>query len=82
MMTRETIAHELQELLSKVLKHNRFEISDALTAKEVEGWDSLSHMTLITAIEEKYGFRFKLKELNMMKTVGQLIDLIQQKCAV
>ena len=79
MSTRESVFQTLHQLLVSVLKHDRFVIDDTLTAKDVDGWDSLSHMTLITAIEERYGFRFKLKELNQMKTVGHLVDLILAK---
>jgi acyl carrier protein len=79
MMTREQISTELKGLLIKILKHERFHWQDQLKATEVDGWDSLTHMSLITSVEDRFGFRFKLKELNQLKTVGSLIDLVETK---
>jgi acyl carrier protein len=79
MKTREQISNEVKLLLVSTLKHERFQWHDDLKATDVAGWDSLTHMTLITAVEDRYGFRFKLKELNQLKTVGSLIDLIEAK---
>lgn len=50
-----------------------------MTADDVENWDSLTHMLMITKVEEQFGVKFKLKELNKMKQVGDLISLIESK---
>ncbi|MEI6143318.1 MAG: acyl carrier protein [Mariniphaga sp.] len=55
------------------------DLRDDMTANDVENWDSLSHMMLITTIENKFGFKFKLKDLNKMKHVGDMITLIENK---
>ena len=78
-MERTQIVHQIQEILEKVLKHNRFEIHDELTATMVEGWDSLTHMVIITEIEKSFAVQFKLKEINKLKIMGNLIELIQSK---
>jgi len=78
-MERTQIVHQIQEILEKVLKHNRFEIHDELTATMVEGWDSLTHMVIITEIEKSFAVQFKLKEINKLKNMGNLIELIQSK---
>jgi acyl carrier protein len=78
-MERTQIVHQIQEILEKVLKHNRFEIHDELTATMVEGWDSLTHMIIITEIEKSFAVQFKLKEINKLKNMGNLIELIQSK---
>lgn len=80
-MERTQIVHQIQEILEKVLKHNRFEIHDELTATMVEGWDSLTHMVIITEIEKSFAVQFKLKEINKLKNMGNLIELIQSKLA-
>jgi acyl carrier protein len=80
-MERTQIVHQIQEILERVLKHNRFEIHDELTATMVEGWDSLTHMVIITEIEKSFAVQFKLKEINKLKNMGNLIELIQSKLA-
>ena len=78
-MERIEISNRVQKILENVLKHNRFEMRDELTAADVDGWDSLSHVMIITDIEKDFGIRFKLKELNKLKNMGTLIELIQSK---
>ena len=48
-------------------------------ASNVEGWDSLAHVNLIVAIEKRYGVRFALGELQVLKNVGEMAELIQRK---
>lgn len=74
-----SIKEKIKEILVSILEHDNFEISDELTAKDVDGWDSLSHMMIITKIEEGFNIRFKLRELNKMKNMGSLITLINSK---
>jgi acyl carrier protein len=78
-MQREEVISQVRTILIKVLKHDRFEMSDELTATMVEGWDSLTHMVIITQIEEDFKIQFKLKELNKLRNMGTLLELIQAK---
>jgi len=78
-MERNEIAEKVRKILASVLKHEKFEMKDELQATEVEGWDSLSHITIISEIEETFGIKFKLKELNKLKNIGSLIDIVQSK---
>ncbi|HEX7838910.1 MAG TPA: acyl carrier protein [Kofleriaceae bacterium] len=50
-------------------------------AQNVEGWDSLAHVNLVTAIEKHYKIKFALGELQGLKNVGEMADLIQKKLA-
>jgi len=78
-MERIEIVNRVQQVLVKILKHNRFEMRDDLTAADVDGWDSLSHMIIISEIENEFNIRFKLKELNKLKNMGSLIEIIESK---
>lgn len=78
-MDKQAIIEKISDILQSVLKHNRFEIHDELTATMVEGWDSLTHMIIITEIEKTFAVQFKLKEINKLKNMGNLIELIQSK---
>lgn len=55
------------------------EIQSNTTAKDVEGWDSLAHITLIVAIEKKFGIKFKLAELHDVRNVGDILALVKTK---
>lgn len=69
----------LNEILSEVFDDYDLKISPEMTANDVDGWDSLSHVNLIVAIEAKFGFRFSQKELLSLKQVGDLLDCINKK---
>jgi len=78
-MDKSTIVGKVREILVGVLKHENFEMTDEVTASEIKGWDSLSHMIIITEIEKAFGIRFRLKELNKLNNMGALINLIETK---
>lgn len=78
-MERTKIISEVKQILIHILQHERFNMKEELTASDVDGWDSLTHMNIITKIEETFSIRFKLKELNKLKNMGTLIELIQSK---
>lgn len=73
------IKKNISILLTSILEHDNFEMHDELTAKDVDGWDSLSHMMIITKIEEKFNIRFKLRDLNKLKNMGALVSVIKSK---
>ncbi|MFA5167848.1 MAG: acyl carrier protein [Candidatus Omnitrophota bacterium] len=69
----------LNRIFREVFDNDDINISPGMTANDVEGWDSLSHVNLIVAIETKFGIRFSQKELLTFKNVGDLLDSIRGK---
>lgn len=57
------------------------EINDAMTANDVEAWDSLTHINLIVAVEKEFKIRFTTGEVNHLRNVGELVALIRRKAA-
>jgi len=78
-MERSTIVSNLTVVFRKVFNNESLVLNDELTANDVESWDSLTHMILISEIESTFQVKFKLKELNKMRNVGDMIDLLLQK---
>ena len=78
-MERKELEKKLTSIFRKVFNVDTLELSGELTANDVEGWDSLSHMILIAEIENDLSIRFKLKELNRMRNVGDMLDIIESK---
>jgi acyl carrier protein len=72
---------ELQSIFRDVLDQPDLELSRASNAQNVEDWDSLAHINLVTAIEKRYKIKFALGELQDLKNVGEMIDLIEAKLA-
>ena len=78
-MEKEEITVKLKPVFHKVFDGNDIPITREMTAQDVEGWDSLRHVQLISAVESAFDIKFKLREILGMKNVGDLIDLIQAK---
>ena len=72
---------EIQGIFRDVFDNPDLVITRDSNASTVEDWDSLAHLNLISAIEQKYRIKFALGELQSLKNVGEMADLIQQKLA-
>ena len=75
----EEILRELDTIFRDILKNENITLTTETTAKDVDGWDSLTNMRLITAIEKHYNIRFGLREILNFKHVGDLCASIQAK---
>jgi acyl carrier protein len=51
-------------------------VTPDLSARDVEEWDSLLHISLVVAVEESFGIRFRVGEVESTKNVGDLVTLI------
>jgi acyl carrier protein len=81
-MKKEEMTGKLKSVFQKVLEENDITITREMTAHDIEKWDSLRHIQLISEVERTFGIKFKLREVVSMKNVGDLIDLIQAKQGV
>jgi len=73
------ISPELKDIILRVLRLDDVELHDATTAAEVPGWDSLSHVAILSAVEEAYGIRFRTMDILRLRTVGDLQALVDRK---
>ncbi len=72
---------KVQEIFRDVFDNPDLVIDRQSSAATVEGWDSLMHINLVSAIERAFRVRFALGELQSLKNVGDLLDLLQSKLA-
>lgn len=79
-MEKEVIVEKLAGVFREVFSDESIVINDEMTANDVENWDSLTHMLMIAKVEEEFGVKFKLKELNKLKQVGDIVSLLMEKC--
>jgi acyl carrier protein len=69
----------LTAVFRSVFENDEIILSPEMTANDVEGWDSLSHVVLILAIENRFKIKFSPKELLTLRNVGDLMKAIQSK---
>jgi acyl carrier protein len=74
-----TTLEQLNAIFCQVFDDDDIQIHPAMTANDVDGWDSLSHVNLIVAVEGIFGIRFAQKDLLTFKNVGDLLSCIDRK---
>jgi len=62
-----------------VFQDDSIEMNNSTTADDIEGWDSLSHINLILAVEMEFGIEFTTAEVRKMENVGELLQFIEKK---
>jgi acyl carrier protein len=77
----DSVLEELQSIFRDVLDQPNLKLTRESNADNVDDWDSLSHINLVTSIEQRYRIKFALGELQELKDVGDMIDLINVKIA-
>ena len=70
------IMDRLNAIFQDVFDDDSLTVTPSTTAKDVEDWDSLSHITLIGAVEDEFRMKFSMKEVVEMKDVGEMIGII------
>jgi acyl carrier protein len=78
-MTREAILNDISKVFADTLDEDNLTLTESSTADDVEGWDSLTHVQLVVAVEKKFKIRFTAKEIQSWKNVGEMIDSITSK---
>ncbi len=78
-MTRNEIAEKVTEIFRDVFDDDSIVISDETTAADIEDWDSLTHITLISEIEDAFDIKFSMKDVLGMKNVGEMLDILENK---
>lgn len=76
-----TTLEQLTPIFRQVFDDESIVLSREITADDIDGWDSLSHINLVAAVEMTFKVRFALGELQTLKNVGHLVDLIDKKMA-
>lgn len=74
-----TTLDTLTQVFRQVFDDPSIALTPTTTADEVEGWDSLSHINLIMAVENRFKIRFNQKEVSSFKNVGDLARCVESK---
>ncbi len=78
-MSRQEILDKVNEIFQDVFDDETITVAEATTAEDIEDWDSLTHITLISEIESEFGFKFAMKDVLGMKDVGEMLDIIEKE---
>ncbi len=78
-MEREEVMEKLNEIARDIFDDEELELTDDTIAADVDGWDSLRHLSLMNEIENEFEIRFEMKEVQGLSNVGELVDVILER---
>lgn len=76
---REHIRKRLNSVFQEVFDDDEIQIFDEMTAKDIEEWDSLMHITLVVATEKEFGLRLNAAEVGKLQNVGAMLDILVER---
>jgi acyl carrier protein len=76
---RQEIQDKFLEIIRRVFSNPHLVISPVMTAKDIDGWDSLTHLDLITQLEQGFKIKFTLDEVLSFSNVGEILACIERK---
>jgi len=74
-----SIYADLTEIFCEVFGRDEMTLTPALSAKDVDGWDSFKQIEIIVSVEERFGIKLNTKEIDGLKNVGDLVAVIARK---
>jgi len=73
------VFEKIKEIIRVTVNQPGAVIKPGTTSDEVEGWDSLHHMTIITEIEKAFGLKFDFMEILELKTVEDICNIVEKR---
>ncbi|QLE78822.1 acyl carrier protein [Francisella sp. Scap27] len=70
---------ELEKILCQVFRLKEDEVKDELTMSDVHVWDSLTHMDLVTSIEQELSIQLTIDDIMNMRDVGTIKKIVSEK---
>lgn len=78
-MNKEEILTIIKKSFIRVLEHDHFQLNETTTAKDVDGWESITHLLIMNDIEKSFDIKFKLMDLMAMENIGDLINTVKKE---
>lgn len=78
-MSRDEIFEKVKDLCKVVFEDDALEVTCETTAMDVEMWDSLTHVVLISEVERVFGVKFKLDEIQKARNIGEIVNIVESK---
>ena len=78
-MDRNEIYERLNNVFRDVFDDDSITVTETTTAADIDGWDSLMHITLLSAVEDEFDITFQMKNVVKMKNVGDMVDIIENE---
>lgn len=72
---------KVREIVSEILDVDLDEVDESIDRQDVDGWDSLNQLRIITALEAEFEVSFTMEEIETVRTTGDLADIVERHLA-
>ena len=73
------IINRIQDIFRDIFDDESLEINESTNAEDIEEWDELSHIDIITAVEDEFSMRFRTREVSGVKNAGEISEIIMER---
>ena len=78
-MERAELLKTLEEIFQDVFGDENLTIREDMNSNDIEEWDSLTHISILAAVQDEFGISFVMDEIVAMKNVGDMVSAIEEK---
>ena len=78
-MNREEILKELEEIFQDIFDDDTIELTENMSAADIEDWDSLRQISILAAAEDVFRIQLAISDTRNLKNIGDLVDIIAKK---
>lgn len=78
-MDQREVFDRLNRVFREVFDDDTIRVTPNTTADDIDDWDSLEHITLISAVEREFRMKFKMGEISTMKNVGEMARIVMER---
>lgn len=73
------IYNRLNEVFRDVFDDDEINVNATTTSEDIEDWDSLEHINLVSAVEKEFKIKFAMGQIVTMKNVGEMVAIIMEQ---
>ena len=78
-MSRDEVFENVKGIIIDFFDDDEIEITEKTVAADVDGWDSLAHISILSALEDRFRIQFNVEDAQHIKCVGDIVDIILSK---
>jgi acyl carrier protein len=78
----DAILAEVVDIFRTVFEDPTLELTPETTSDDLPSWDSMNHITIVVEAECRFDIQFRTAEIEQLKSVGELVQVIEAKCAL
>lgn len=78
-MTRTEVFSQITNVFFEVFDEEDHQLTEQMSAEDVDAWDSLTHIQIITEVEKRFKVRFDTREIEALHCIGDMVDLVISK---